>query len=266
VTNPLSIQNTVPRVLDFSKRFLLDEACRHHDESLLRALIAKGADLNAADGSENGGCVFVAACNTNDAILATLLDFDASHAHRVNKYGGTPLIAAASNANAKVVELLLAVSTPTEAQFSAACLAASSNRNSAVLKLLIAAGGDVLQRGAGSSCCIEAASNENAEVMAILLKQPGCDVPSAALQTAAQNPNVDVCKMLIEAGAGLMRLPLSPPSLGGDTSAPATWPCWFFLRRTWLDRVRVWRRRLTSYPTKKRFCSWLRAPRFCETT
>ena len=83
----------------------LADAAEHRNGALVRELLAKGADVNAAQ--VDGMTALHWAVNNDDAEMAGLLVRSRANVNATNRYGVPPLSIACTNGNATLVRLLL---------------------------------------------------------------------------------------------------------------------------------------------------------------
>jgi ankyrin repeat protein len=155
----------------------LADAAEQRDRALIRALLAKGADVNAAQ--VDGMTALHWAVYNDDAETAGLLVRSRANVNATNRYGVPPLFLACTNGNANLVRLLLD---------------AGANANSSL--------------PGGETVLMDAARAGNLEAVKALLAR-GAN-PNAkerreqtALMWAAAEGHAAVVRALIEAGAAI---------------------------------------------------------------
>ena len=155
---------------------VLVDAARTQDESRVRTLLARKADVNARSG--DGSTALLWAAHWNDVATARLLIGAHADANLANALGMTPLSRACTNGSGALVEVLLN---------------AGANPNTRI--------------GTGETPLMTCASSGNVEAVRALLAR-GADVhgrePSQnqdALMWAAAERHADVVRLLVEAGA-----------------------------------------------------------------
>lgn len=154
----------------------LVDAARTQDESRVRLLLARKADVNAR--SDDGSTALLWAAHWNDVATAGLLIRAQANANLANDLGMTPLSRACTNGSAALVQLLLN---------------AGANPNTRI--------------ATGETPLMTCASTGNVDAVRALLSR-GADVhgrePSQnqdALMWAAAERHADVVRLLVEAGA-----------------------------------------------------------------
>jgi len=155
------------------------DAAMGGDRAAVKTLLQQGSDVNAAQG--DGMTALHWAAMKNDAELAQMLVYAGANVKATTRLGGnTPLVIAARNGNAPVVDVLLKAGADAKGATSTGTtplmLAAASGSVDAV-KSLVAAGADV-----------EAKESS---------------MQQTALMFAAANTRVDVMRALIAAGANV---------------------------------------------------------------
>ena len=155
---------------------LLD-AARNADTVTLRALIAKGANVNAAEG--DGTTALHWASYRDDGESADLLIRAGANVNAANDLGATPLWTASLNGSAMMVRRLLdARANPNLALLSGETpvMVASRSGKAAVVAELLAKGAAVNARGArGQTALMWAVAQKHPEVVAVLVAN-GADI------------------------------------------------------------------------------------------
>jgi uncharacterized protein len=187
----------------------LIDATRRQDAGAVRALLAKGADVNgqAADGST----ALHWAAQRNDAALVDLLVKARASAKASTRYNVPPLYFAALNGNAAIIERLIAAgadvnATAYEGQ-TMLMTAALSGRPDAV-RLLLQRGAkvDAVEPYKGQTALMWAASEGNTDAAAVLL-EAGANVAATStggftpLLFAVRNARLDTAALLLKRGA-----------------------------------------------------------------
>ncbi len=214
-------------------------AVRERDHPAVRALIAKGADVNEPLG-DGATALHWAVHVDDDALVAALLGAGA-RADAANDLGVTPLLLAAENGNASIAAALLKAGADPNAASAAGVtplMAAARTGAVDIAAALIAKGAAVnaVEHGRGQSALMWAASRRQPAVVRLLLAH-GADVRattavrpltvmldqgprrtvktsrqdahrvetggSSALHFAAQSGDVESAAMLLDAGAAI---------------------------------------------------------------
>ncbi|MBS0582036.1 MAG: ankyrin repeat domain-containing protein, partial [Proteobacteria bacterium] len=204
--------NLVPDAGDRDQRSVVVLACVAQDLALLRALIAKGADINRAHA---GLTPLIAA--TRDSyqgrpdVVVTLLT-NGADPHCTDAEGNTPLHFAVRAAEPTVAALLCDASAPIDVVnregYTPLAIACALGRGDLV-RFLLERRADVHVAGAVPALIAAAASpDDNTEVVKLLLKR-GARVDSAdnhgraPLAIAAQHDNADIAALLLKSGAAI---------------------------------------------------------------
>jgi len=156
----------------------LVDAARSQDQSKIRALIDRKADVNAR--SADGSTALLWAAHWNDVATAEILIRAHADANIANDFGMTALSRACTNGSAAIVDLLLK---------------AGANPNTP-----IATGETPLMTCAGSGS-VEAVRSLIARGANVNAKEPSQN--QSALMWAAAERHADVVRLLVEAGADL---------------------------------------------------------------
>jgi len=156
----------------------LSQAIQSGDQRLARALLAKPAEVRAADA--DGTTPLHWAVRSDDLALTTALLKAGAKAHVANRYGVSPLSLAATNGNAAIVDLLLAHGAQAQAVVSRGqtiLMTAARAGSVDVVARLIAKGADVNAREdqQGETALMWAASENHAGVVRLLVSK-GADV------------------------------------------------------------------------------------------
>lgn len=154
----------------------LVDAARTQDESRVRALLNRKADVNAR--SDDGSTALLWAAHWNDAATADLLIRAHADANIANDLGMTPLSRACTNGSAALVELLLNAGANPNTRIATGVtpiMTCASSGNVDAVRLLLARGVDVNAK--------EPSQNQD------------------ALMWAAAERHSNVIRLLIEAGA-----------------------------------------------------------------
>jgi ankyrin repeat protein len=156
----------------------LSQAIQAGDERLVRALIARPADVKAVDA--DGTTPLHWAVRGDDLALTSALLKAGARAHVANRYGVSPLSLAAVNGNVAIVDLLLAAGAQAQAVVSrgqTVLMTAARAGNPDVVARLIDKGADVNAREdqQGETALMWAASENHAAVVRLLASR-GADV------------------------------------------------------------------------------------------
>ncbi len=155
----------------------LVDAARNADRDALRALLQKGANVNAAEA--DGTTALHWASYRDDVESADLLIRAGAKVNAANDLGATPLWTASQNGSAPMVRRLLAAGANPNAALLAGetpVMVAARSGNPAVVEQLIAKGANVNARGArGQTALMWAVSQKHPDVVKVLLAH-GADV------------------------------------------------------------------------------------------
>jgi ankyrin repeat protein len=210
----------------------LIEAAKKSDRSAVRALIAKGADINAAE--PDGTTALHWASYRDDVESADAMLRAGARVNSANDLGATPLWIASLNGSAAMVRRLLeAGANPNAALLrgETPVMVASRSGSAAVVEQLLAKGADVNARAArGQTALMWAVAQKHPDVVKVLLAR-GADVHAksdvwsqvmavpphglleynraiphggdTALMFAARVGDLDSAKLLVSAGANM---------------------------------------------------------------
>jgi ankyrin repeat protein len=155
----------------------LVDAVRNGDADAVRALLQKGANVNATEG--DGATALHWAAHRDDLVVADLLIRGGARVNAANDLGATPLWAASLNGNTAIVRRLLDAGADPNAALLAGetpVMVASRSGHAAVVELLAAKGAKVNARAArGQTALMWAVSQRHPEVVKVLLSH-GADV------------------------------------------------------------------------------------------
>ena len=203
----------------------LVEAAKRSDHEAVRALLAAGADPDAAWG-DGTTALHWAAHRDAPALVADLLaagaDIDAADDH-----GITPLALACLNGSRRVVDTLLAAGADPNAARSngeTPLMTAARVGSLGAARSLLAAGADpdAAEAALGQTALMLAVA-ENHTPVARLLLETGADVSARStnrftpLLFAAQQGNLEAADLLLSAGADVNES--APDGIGGNTNA-----------------------------------------------
>ena len=184
------------------------EAAETGAASKLKALVARGADVNAKNDSGITG-LMLAALEGHTAAAQVLLELGADPAAR-NRVGVTPLMLAARQGQTAVVNVLLArgvdINARSDFGFTALILAADSGQSESV-RALLGRGAEVNAKSKlGLTALMGAARNGHAGIAEMLLAK-GAQVNAknqmgeTALSMAAEKGRTAIVELLRKAGA-----------------------------------------------------------------
>lgn len=199
-------------------------AAKANNLTTVRALIAKGADVNAAQ-TDGSTALLWAAYNGNAEMTKALLTSKAK-VDAANKYGVTPLLQAARMGESAVMELLLtagAKATQLAADGTTPLMAAARSGNVAGVRMLVARGADVNAADAFQEetalmwaadeghlavvkTLLEVGANPNLKAHVTTMERRAADHPSGgftALMFAVRDGHEDIVEALIKGGADL---------------------------------------------------------------
>jgi uncharacterized protein len=189
----------------------LVQAAADQDRQAVRALIAKGVDVNAA--RADGATALLWAAHWNDLEMVNLLLQARVNVNAADDHGVTALARACENASpALVTRLLEAGANPNLAQESGLTplMIAARTGNVPVAKALIARGADVnaTTGEASASALMWAVANGHSDFVRLLI-EARADVRHSttkgftALMFAARNGDIEMAKALIAAGVNV---------------------------------------------------------------
>jgi ankyrin repeat protein len=196
----------------------LIDAVKHSDNAVVRALIQKGADVNAAE--VDGTTALHWAASNDDLKAVDLLIGAGANVKTLNRYGVSPLIIACNSAGVALVERLLkaganpnSASPEGETVFMTAARAGKVD----VVKALYTAGADVNAKESwhGQTALMWAAAENYPEAIE-MLKELGADVNArsdggfTALLFAARDGRVEAVRTLVKLGANVNDV-IKPP-------------------------------------------------------
>ena len=203
-------------------------AIRAVDEAGVRAALARGADVTAAD--PDGTTPLHWAVHADDATVVELLLAAGADAQAANRYGVHPLALACTNGNAAIVERLLGAgvdANTTLAEGETALMTAARTGALDVVELLLDHGANVnaVETWRGQTALMWAAAEGHAHLIPTMLSH-GADSAArstkgwTALLFAVREGQIDVVQTLLEGGAGVEEaLPVEKEDRRGGTSA-----------------------------------------------
>jgi ankyrin repeat protein len=208
----------------------LVDAARNQDQSKVRALLNRKADVNVR--SADGSTALLWAAHWNDVSTADLLIRVGANANTSNDFGMTPLSRACTNGSAALVELLLEAganpNTPIATGETPLMTCASSGSVEAV-RMLIGRGAqvDAKEPSENQDALMWAAAERHPDVVRLLI-EGGADLQAhtkkgfTALHFAAREGDLESTRALIAAGVNvnLRSLPERSPD-GGNPKEEA---------------------------------------------
>ena len=188
----------------------LADAAEHRNGALVRELLAKGADVNAAQ--VDGMTALHWAVNNDDAEMAGLLVRSRANVSATNRYGVPPLSIACTNGNATLVRLLLDAGADANASLpggETVLMTAARVGSLEALKALLARGANPnAQERRDQTALMWAAAEGHATVVRALIEAGStinATLPSGftPLFFAVREGHIDVVRVLLEAGANV---------------------------------------------------------------
>jgi ankyrin repeat protein len=190
-----------------AERATLADAAEHRDQALVRTLVQKGIDVNAAQ--LDGTTALHWAAYHEDAETAALLVRSGANVNAANRYGVPPLALACANGSAAIVRLLLDAgadpNTTMRGGESILMMAARSGNVEAVKALLVRGAKHDVRERRGQTALMWAAAEGHAAVVRALV-EAGAD-KSATLDSgftpfffAVREGHIEVVRALLEAG------------------------------------------------------------------
>jgi ankyrin repeat protein len=188
------------------------DAAQQGDREAVKALLKQAADVNAAQG--DGMTALHWAAMKNDADLAQMLLYAGANVRAMTRIGNyTPLVIAAQNGNAAVMEPLIASGADANsktANGTTVLMLAAASGNTEAVSLLLDKGADINAKESvrGLNAAMFAAASNRALVVALLAKR-GADLEAAS--NVVDLNSLDRQKM----GDILFGNPAPPPPAGG---------------------------------------------------
>ena len=190
-----------------AERAVVADAAERRDHSAVRALLAKGADVNAPQ--VDGTTALHWAAQYDDAEAVALLVKAGANVNAANRYGVPPLVPASTNGNAAVVRLLLEAGADANAVMKGGetplMLAARSGSVEAVKALLVRGAKHDHRESHGQTALMWAAAEGHAPVMRALI-EAGADI-NATLNSgftpflfAVREGRIEAVRLLLERG------------------------------------------------------------------
>lgn len=201
------------------------DAARNQDAAALLALLKQHADVNVAQG--DGATALHWAAHWNDLEIADLLLAAGARANVADDNGVTPLSLACLNGSAAMAGLLLnagANPNAATAMGETPLMTAAHSGSAEVVRLLIAHDANVnaKESARGQTALMLAVAGNHQEVVRVMIENHA-DVKARStnrftpLLFAAQQGNLSIARMLLEAGANVNES--APDGIGGDTNA-----------------------------------------------
>jgi ankyrin repeat protein len=189
----------------------LVEAVKAGDMVAARALLARSADANSAEG--DGTTALHWAVEHDDVAMTEALIAKGAAAKVANRYGVTPLHVAATNGNARIIERLLAAGAEADAALpggDTALMTAARSGNPQAVQALIAGGATVnaKERLKGQTALMWAAAENNAAAIRVLAAA-GADLRARSqggltpLLFAVRGGHVDAAGALLDSGVDI---------------------------------------------------------------
>jgi len=188
----------------------LADAAEHRNGGLVRELLAKSADVNAAQ--VDGMTALHWAVNNDDAELAGLLVRSRANVNATNRYGVPPLSTACTNGNAALVRLLLDAGANANASLpggETVLMTAARVGSLEAVKALLARGANPnAQERRDQTALMWAAAEGHATVVRALIEAGStinATLPSGftPLFFAVREGHIDVVRVLLEAGVNV---------------------------------------------------------------
>ena len=209
----------------------LVDAARNHDQSRVRSLLSRKADVNAR--SEDGSTALLWAAHWNDVTIADLLIRAHADANLANEFGMTALSRACTNGSAALVELLLEAGANPNTRIATGetpLMTCASTGNADAVRRLIARGADVNAKEPSQKqdALMWAASERHASVVRLLVEagaNPRAHTKKGftALHFAAREGDIDTVRQLLASGVdiNIRSVPdaASEPARSADASA-----------------------------------------------
>ena len=188
----------------------LADAAEHRNGALVRELLAKGADVNAAQA--DGMTALHWAVNNDDAEMAGQLVRSRANVNATNRYGVPPLSTACTNGNAALVRLLLDAGANANASLpggETVLMTAARVGSLEAVKALLARGANPnAQERRDQTALMWAAAEGHATVVRALIEAGStinATLPSGftPLFFAVREGHIDVVRVLLEAGVNV---------------------------------------------------------------
>jgi uncharacterized protein len=207
-------------------------AVKEIDKALVRALLQKRADVNAAEA--DGTTALYWAAEKNDRDIVDLLIRAGANPNAKTRYGFTPLAMASINGNAAIVEQLLtagADANTATADGETVLMMAARTGIAPAVSALLSHGADPnrAERTRGQTALMWAAGEGHVQVVEALIGR-GANIKArsnqgwTALLFASRDGRKDVVRVLLDAGADVNESLDRPARIGrggGGAAAPA---------------------------------------------
>ncbi|KAH0556219.1 hypothetical protein GP486_005853, partial [Trichoglossum hirsutum] len=188
---------------------LLRAASISGNESLVKMLLQRGANVNDHDYFGYGNAIQAAAREGFGAIVRILLE-NGANVNGEGNYWGSALQAATFNGHTEVIQLLLRNGANVNAKggyWGSALQAAAGASDKAGIEILLASGADINAESGYYGSPLQAAAYGGRKAVVQHLLENGADVNAtggaygSALQAAAAKGNVTIVQILLEHGA-----------------------------------------------------------------
>lgn len=189
----------------------LVDAARSQDQSRVRALIERRADVNAR--SADGSTALLWAAHWNDAATAEMLIRAHADANLANDFGMTALSRACTNGSAALVDLLLKAGAKPNTSIATGetpLMTCAGSGSVEAVRLLIARGADVNAKepSQNQTALMWAAAERHADVVRLLV-EAGADLQAhtkkgfTAIHFAAREGDLATTRALLAAGVNI---------------------------------------------------------------
>jgi len=203
----------------------LADAARIQDRRAVEALLQQRADVNGTQG--DGSTALHWAVHWDDPPTAAALIAAKANVNAATDQGITALALAASNGSATMVALLLKAGADPNAASTVGetpLMRAAHSGSAEAVRLLLDGGANVAARenGLQQTALMRAVAQNHADVVRLLVRR-GADPRARSanrftpLLFAAQQGNVDIARVLLDAGASVDES--APDGIAGDTNA-----------------------------------------------
>jgi ankyrin repeat protein len=209
----------------------LADAAKRHDATAVHALLANGADVNAAQ--VDGATALHWAAYHDDTGLTTRLIQSGANVKLANRYGVTPLSLACTNGNPQIVRLLLDAGADPNGALpggETVLMTAARTGNSDVVKALLASGADVHAKESRSQqTALMWAAAEGHVAVAEALLEAGADLHTRVASGftpflfAVREGHIPMARALVAAGVNVNET-IQRPTAGVRSSQGRGWP------------------------------------------